>query len=209
MEEKVVHGDLGDVCRYYCIKHEFISTKCPELSGVAERTRGIIRNALLVNPCQVLIRLPHVELPLSETFWAEAVYWACDALNHSSMVSNPGKKLPYKMCRGKAARTSPHPFLRPGYCRWNHPSKSCPRCKGSFCIGPGIDNLHDSLQMLMRAIKVVETRHITRKHCLHGAVGASAAASMVGAGGGIGDRRDVTAETDVGAGRHSRGGRDI
>ena len=56
---------------------------------------------------------------------------------------------------------SPYPFLRSGYCRWDRPSKSFPRRESSFYLGPGIDHPRDSLRMLTRANKVVETRDVT------------------------------------------------
>ena len=154
-------GEFGDVCRQYCIKQEFTNAKSPELNGVAERALGIIQNAALAARIQAPILFPHVELPPSETLWAEAVHWACEALNRTATTSNPGNKSPYEMWHGKAAPASPHPFLRPGYCRWNRPSKSFPRCESSFYLGPGIDHPRDSLRMLTRANKVVETRDVT------------------------------------------------
>ena len=66
------------------------------------------------------------------------------------------------MWYGKAAPASPHPFLRSGYCRWNRPSKSFPRCESNFYFGPGIHPPRDSLRMLTKATKVVETRNVTR-----------------------------------------------
>ena len=149
------------MCRQYCVKQEFTNAKSPELNGVAERALGIIQNAALAARIQAPILFPHVELPPSETLWAEAVHWACEALNRTATTSNPGNKSPYEMWHGKAAPASPHPFLRPGYCRWNRPSKSFPRCESSFYLGPGIDHPRDSLRMLTRANKVVETRDVT------------------------------------------------
>ena len=107
-------GEFGDVCRQYCVKQEFTNAKSPELNGVAERALGIIQNAALAARIQAPILFPHVELPPSETLWAEAVHWACEALNRTATTSNPGSKSPYEMWHGKAAPASPHPFLRPG-----------------------------------------------------------------------------------------------
>ena len=46
------------------------------------------------------------------------------------------------------------PVSSSGYCRWNRPSKSFPRCESSFYP-------RDSLPMLTRASKVVDTRDVT------------------------------------------------
>ena len=159
---EVVGGEFGGVCRQYWVKEELTITKSPELNGVAERALGIMQNAALVARIQAPILFPHVELPPSENLGAEAVHWACEALSRTATTSNPGSKSPYEMWYGKAAPASPHPFLRPGYCRWNRPSKSFPRCESSFYLGPGIDHPRDSLRMLTRAInKMVETRDVT------------------------------------------------
>ena len=65
------------------------------------------------------------------------------------------------MWYGTATPALPHPFLRPAYCRWKHPSESHPRAESCFYLGPGIDHPSDSLRMLTRANKVVETRDVT------------------------------------------------
>ena len=154
-------GEFGDVCRQYCVKQEFTNAKSPALNGRAERALRIIQNAALAARIRAPILFPHAELPPSETLWAKAVHWACEALNRTATTSHPGSMSPYEMWHGKAAPASPHPFLRPGYCRWNRPSKSFPRCESSFYLGPGIDHPRDSLRMLTRANKVVETRDVT------------------------------------------------
>ena len=155
-----VREEFGDVCRQYCVKQEFTNAKSPELDGVAERALGIILNAALAAGIQAPILFPHVELPPSETLWAETVCWACEALNRTATTFNPGSKGPYEMWHGMAAPASPHPFIRPGLCRWNRLLKSFPRCDSSFYLGPGIDHPRDSW-MLSRTNKVVETMDAT------------------------------------------------
>ena len=44
---------------------------------------------------------------------------------------------------------------------WNYPSKSSPRAESRYYLGPGIDHPSDSLRVLTRAKKVVETRDVT------------------------------------------------
>ena len=65
------------------------------------------------------------------------------------------------MWYGTAAPASPHPFLRPAYCRWKRPSKLHPRAESFFYLGPGIDHPSDSLRMITRPNKVVATRDVT------------------------------------------------
>ena len=65
------------------------------------------------------------------------------------------------MWYGTAAADSQHPFFRPAYCPRKRPSKSHPRAESYFYLGPGIDYPSDSLLMLTRANKVVETKDVT------------------------------------------------
>ena len=124
--------DFEGVCRQYCIKQEITNAKSPELNGLAERALGIIHNAALAARIQALILFLHIELPSSETLWAEAVHWACEALNRTTTTSNPRDKSPHEMWYGKGSPASPHAFPRPGYCRWDRLSKSFPRYESSF-----------------------------------------------------------------------------
>ena len=89
------------------------------------------------------------------------MHWSCDTLNHTAITANPNNKSPHEMWHGTAASTSPHPFLRPAYCRWNRPSKSSPRAESCFYLGPSIDHPSDSLRGLTWANKVVATRDVT------------------------------------------------
>ena len=154
-------GEFGEVCKQYCTKQEFKNANSPKQNGVVERVLGIIQNAALAACIQAPIIFPHVQLPPTESLWAEAVHWSCDALNHTATTANPGNKSPHEMWHGTAAPASPHPFLRPAYCRWNHPSRSSPRAESCFYLGPGIDHPSDSLRVVTRANKVVETRDVT------------------------------------------------
>ena len=81
----------------YYVKQEFTNAKSPELNGVAERALGAIQNAAHAARIQAPIFFPHVELPPSETLWAKAVHWACEALNRTATTANPGSKSPYEM----------------------------------------------------------------------------------------------------------------
>ena len=110
---------------------------------------------------QAPIRFPHDVLLPSDTLWADAVHRACEALNRTATTSNPGYRSPHEMWYGEAASASPHPFLHLGYCGWNLPSMSFPRCESSFYLEPGIDHLRDMLRMLTRGNKVVETKDVT------------------------------------------------
>ena len=154
-------GEFEEVCKQFCIKQEFINASSPKQNGAVERALGIIQNVALAACIQAPIIFPLIQLPPTESLWAEAVHCFCDALNHTTTTANPGNVSPHEMWHGATAPASPHPFLRPTYCRWNRPSKSSPRAESCVCLGPGIDHPSDSLRMLMGANKVVETRDLT------------------------------------------------
>ena len=149
------------MCKQYCIKQEFANSDSPKKNGVVERALGIIQNAGLAACIQAPIIFSHIQLPPTKSLWTEAIHWACDALNHTAATANPGNRSSHEMWYGTGAPASPHPFLRPAYCRWKRPSKSHPRASCWFCLGPGIDHPSDFLRMLTRANKVVETRDVT------------------------------------------------
>ena len=142
-------GEFGEVCKQYCIKQEFTNANSPKQNAVVvERALGIIQIAALAACIQAPIIFPFVQLPPTESLWAETVHWSCDALNHTATTANPGNKSPHEMWHGTAAPASTHLFLRPAYYRWNRPSKSIPRAESCFHLGPGIDYPSDSLRVL-------------------------------------------------------------
>lgn len=117
-------------------KQGFINVKCPELNRAAERALGTTQNAALAACIQAPIPFSSVGLPPSRILLAEAIYCACDPLNHTATTSNPGYKSPCEMWHGKAAPAPPHLIPCPDYCRWGHPSKPFPKCGRSVYLGP-------------------------------------------------------------------------
>ena len=148
------------MCEQYCIKQELTNANSPKQNGVVQRALGIIQNGALAGCIQAPITFPLVQLPPTESLWTEVVHWYCDAPNRTATTVNPGNKSPHEMWHGTAAPASPHPFLRPEYCRWYHLYKSSPRAESCFYLGPGIDHPSDSLRVLTRPNKVVETRDV-------------------------------------------------
>ena len=120
------------MCKQHFIKQEFTNANSLKQNGVVERALGIIQNAGLAAYIQAPIIFPHVQLPPTNSLRAEAVHWACDALNHTATTANPGNKSQHEMWHGTAAPALPHPFQRPAYCRWKRLSKSCPRAESFF-----------------------------------------------------------------------------
>ena len=128
---KFFGGEVGEMCKQFASSKAGIhhrgqpkSKRCCRESA----RHNSKRSACCVHPSSY--NFPLVQLPPTESLWAEAVHWSCDALNLTSTTANPGNKSPYEMWHGAAAPVSAHPFLRPAYCRWNRPSKSSPRAEG-------------------------------------------------------------------------------
>ncbi|CAB1110629.1 unnamed protein product [Ectocarpus sp. CCAP 1310/34] len=76
---------------------------------------------------QAKVLFGHVQLPKTDRLWAEAMHWACEALNHTACSANPDSKSPYEMWYGEARPARPYPFLKPAYCKWQRPSKLLPK----------------------------------------------------------------------------------
>ena len=57
--------------------------------------------------------------------------------------------------------TSPHPFLKPVYCRWKRPSKLLPKEESCFYLRPAREQPHDSHRVLTQGWQAVKTRNIT------------------------------------------------
>ena len=127
---------------------------------MVKRALGIIQNEVLAAGIQAPIIFLIVQLPPTGSLWAETVHWSCDGLNHTAVTANPGTKSPHEMWHGTADPASPHPRLRAAYCRWNRPSKSSPRAESCLYLGTGIEHPRESLRVLTRANKVVETREV-------------------------------------------------
>lgn len=92
-------GGFSNICRYFRIKQE--------------RVISTIEGAGLAARIQAPEILSHVELPPSESLWAEIINWACDVFNHTATTANSNKKSPHEMWHGTAAPAPPHPFLKP------------------------------------------------------------------------------------------------
>ena len=153
-------GNFGEVFKQHCIRQEFTNANNPEQNGVVERALGIIQNAALAACTQAPEICPLVELPPTESLWAKAVHWSGETLNHTATTVIPGNKSPDESWHSAAAPAPPHPFLHPAYCRWNRPSRSSTRTESCFFSCSGHRRASDSLQVLTRANKVVDTRDV-------------------------------------------------
>ena len=80
-------GESGEVCKQFFIKQEFTNAGSPKQNGVVERALGVIQNAALAACIQAPIIFPLVQLPPTESLWAEVVHWSCDAFDHTATTA--------------------------------------------------------------------------------------------------------------------------
>ena len=94
-------GNLATyLSRSRCIKQEFSTAGSPQFNGVAERALGLIETAAMAGRIQARELFPGAQLPATESLWAEASHWACDALNRTATSAKPANKSPYEMWHG-------------------------------------------------------------------------------------------------------------
>ena len=154
-------GEFESLCNELLIKQEFTPAYSPQYNGVAERGLGIIEAAAMAARIQAKVLFDYVQLPKTDKLWAEAMHWACEALNHTACSANPDSKSPYEMWFGEALPARPYPFLKPAYCRWQRPSKMLPKGESCFYVGPSRDHPRDCHRVLTRAGTIQETRDVT------------------------------------------------
>ena len=97
-------GKFGDLCRSRCNKQEFTTADSPQFNGVAERALDLIETAAMAGRIEARELFPGAQLPATESLWAEASHWACDALNRTATSANPTNKSPYEMWSGNPPR---------------------------------------------------------------------------------------------------------
>ena len=131
-------GTFGKLCRERSIKQEFTTADTPEHNGVAEQGLALIGSAALATRLQASELFPGFRVPEGPLLWAEAMNWACDAFNRTAIVTvaNSGNRSPYEMFYGKPSRTSPIPFLKPGFCMYKRMNKMNSKSIEYLCVSP-------------------------------------------------------------------------
>ena len=156
-------GAFGELCRKRCIKQEFTPADSPKYNGVAERALGLINDAATAARIQATELYPGA--PDYPSLWAEAVSWACHALNCTATTANPGDKSPYEMWYGSPPpRGAVWPFLKPAVCRVKRNNKSLPKAQDCYYVGPGIDHPRDCIRVLTANRSILTTRNVTWRH---------------------------------------------
>ena len=156
-------GAFGELCRKRCIKQEFTPADSPKYNGVAERALGLINDAAAAARIQATELYPGA--PDYPSSWAEAVSWACHALNCTATTANPGDKSPYEMWYGlPPPRGAVWPFLKPAVCRVKRNNKSQPKAQDCYYVGPAIDHPRDCIRVLTANRSILTTRNVTWRH---------------------------------------------
>ena len=133
----------------------------PQFNGVAERALGLIKTAAMACRIQAHELFHGAQLPATESLWAEASHWACDALNRAATSADPRNKSPYEMWCGTPPPVVLLPFLKPGYCNVKRENKSQAQGQECFYLGPPPNYPRDSVRVLTTHPTVLLTRHIT------------------------------------------------
>ena len=154
-------GRFADLCRTRGIKQEFTTADSPEYNGVAERALGMIDAAARSAIIQAQELYPHVQLPSTESLWAEAYRWACDSINRTASSANPDWKSPHEMWHGTTASLKLMPFLKPGFCKVRRANKSENKAQECFYLGPPSDCPADAMRMFTRHRYVITLRNVT------------------------------------------------
>ena len=156
-------GAFGELCRKRCIKQEFTPADSPKYNGVAERALGLINDAAAAARIQATELYPGA--PDYPSLWAEAVSWACHALNCTATTANPGDESPYEMWYGlPPPRGAVWPFLKPAVCRVKRNNKSQPKAQDCYYVGPAIDHPRDCIRVLTANRSILTTRNVTWRH---------------------------------------------
>ena len=152
---------FGGLCRSRCIKQEFITADSPQFNGVAERALGLIETAARAGRIQARELFPGAQLTATESLWAEALHWACDALNRTATSANPANKSPYEMWYGNPPPVVLLPFLKPGYRGVKRENKAQPKAQECVHLGPAPNHTRDAVRVLTKHRTLRITRHVT------------------------------------------------
>ena len=110
---------------------------------------------------QVRELFPGAQLPATESLWAEASNWACDALKRTATSANPASKLPYEMWYGNPRPVVLLHCLKPGYCKVRRKIKSQAKAQEYYYLGPASNNPRDAVRVLTKHRTLLITSHVT------------------------------------------------
>lgn len=157
--------DFLELCRQHAIfiMQEPTPENSSENSVVADRALWMIQDAALAARIQATVLYPGA--PTYPCLWAEAVSWACDALNRTATTANPGGKSPYELWHGHPPPIgATQPFLRPAICRLKRENNSEPETQVCFYLGPEIKHPRGGMRILTESGSTLIARNLSWRH---------------------------------------------
>ena len=106
-----------------------------------------------------------MQLPATETLWAEAHNYSCDVLNRTPTTSNKDKKSAYEMWHGVQPPPTLIQWLQPWFYPTKRKLKTDAQVKTGFYLGPALDHPRDTHRILSQESGLVHiTRDVTWRH---------------------------------------------
>ena len=137
-------GVFGTLCRKRGIKQEFTPADSPKYNGVAERALALINDTALA--ARIQAQVLYLGAPSYPSLWAEAVSWACNALNRTATKANSGNQSPCEMWYGSPPLVGEvWPFLELAIYRVKSENKSQPKAQDCYYVGPSVNHPRDCM----------------------------------------------------------------
>ena len=161
--EIIFEGEFRTLCGKRGIKQEVTPVDSPKYNGVAERALALISDTALV--ARIQAQVLYQGAPAYTSLAAEAVSWACNALNRTTTKANPGNKSPYEMWYGSPPLAGEvWSFLKPAIYRRKRANKSQPKAQDCYYVGPSVKHPRDCMQVLTTHRTILTTRNVTWQH---------------------------------------------
>lgn len=160
---EIFGADFEGLCRQHAVKQEFTPSNSRDNKRMAETALESILDAALAARIQAPALYP--DAPTYPSLWAEAVSWACDALNRTATAGNPENKSPYELWHGDRPKFGEtQPFLRPAICRMRRGNNSEPEPRRCFYLGPEVEQPRGGMRVLHDNRSILTVRSVTWQH---------------------------------------------
>ena len=153
-------GEFGTLCRKRGIKQEFTPADSPKYNDVPERTLALISDTVLAAR-----KILYPDAPSYPSLWAEAMSWACKALNRTAAKANPGNKSPYEIWYGSPPLAGEvWPFLKPAIYRVKREKSHSRKHKTATTSDPASTAPATCMRVLTTHRTIPTIRNVTRQH---------------------------------------------
>ena len=135
----------------------------PKHNGVDERSLALTNDTVLAARIQARVLYPGA--PPYPSFWAEAVSWAWNVLNHTVTKANPKNKSPYEMWYGSPPFAgNVWPFLKPAIYRVKRDNKSQPKAQDCYYVGPSVNHPRNCMRVITTHRIILTSHNVTWQH---------------------------------------------